>query len=155
MTITTRAQPHAAHTPNQKETAMTKLHQVFVSYLRAEVDTLVSYLRDAADDNDIVALHNEYASADDYVYTSIEDIADVIATDDPTSLAYMVFFGDVESWYDRYFSLDGYGNINSFSSLTDAFSPVDFDLLAKQIIEHEQYDDVNFDVDPYLSDDDE
>ena len=121
---------------------MNKLHQA-----------LVSHLINGAEDTDIVALHNEYASADDYVYTSIEDIADVIATDDPTSLARMVFFGDVQSWNARYFSLDGYGNIYSFGSLTDARCPIDFDLLAEQIIENEQFGDVDFDADYYLSDD--
>ena len=116
---------------------------------------LVSHLRDEAEDTDIVALHNEHAPTDDYVYTSIEDIADVFAADDPTKtkIARMVFFGDVESWYDRYFSLDGYGNIYSFNNVTDARCPVDFDWLAAKIIEEGQFDDVNFDADPYLSDD--
>ena len=114
---------------------------------------LVSHLINEADDTAVIGLHSEHAPADDYVYTSIEDIADVIATDDPASLARMVFFGDVESWYDRYFSLDGYGNIYSFGSLTDARCPIDFKLLAEQIIENEQFGDVNFDADPYLSDD--
>ena len=78
----------------------------------------------------------------------------MFASDDPTSVAIarMVFFGDVTSWYDRYFCLDGYANIYSFSSLTDERSPVDFKLLARQIIENEQFDAVNFDADPYLSD---
>ena len=116
---------------------------------------LVSHLQNKADDTAVIGLHNEYASADDYVYTSIEDIADVFAADDPTKtkIARMVFFGDVESWYDRYFSLDGYGNIYSFGSLTDARCPVDFDWLAEQIIENEQFGDVGFDADYYLSDD--
>ena len=107
---------------------------------------LVSHLRNKAADNDIVELYNKYAPADDYVYTSIEEIADVFATDDPTKtkIARMVFFGDVESWYDRFFCLDGYANIYSFSSLTDDRSPVDFDLLADAIIENEQFADVGF-----------
>ena len=119
-----------------------KLHQALAAFLKNE-----------ADDTAVIGLHNEHAPADDYVYTSIEDIADVIATDDPTSLARMVFFGDVESWYDRFFCLDGYGNIYSFGSLTDARCPIDFKLLAEQIIENEQFGDVNFDADLYLSDD--
>ena len=113
---------------------------------------LAAFLKNDADDNDVINVHNEHAP-DSYIYNSIEDIADVIATDDPTSLARMVFFGDVESWHDRYFSLDGYGNIYSFRSLTDARCPVDFKLLAEQIIEAGQYDGVNFDADPYLADD--
>ena len=116
---------------------------------------LVSHLQNKADDTAVIGLHNEYAPADDYVYTSIEDIADVFAADDPTKtkIARMVFFGDVESWYDRYFSLDGYGNIYSFGSLTDARCPVDFDWLAAKIIEEGQFDDAGFDADYYLSDD--
>ena len=117
-------------------------------------EALVSHLINEADDNDVYDLYNEYASADDFIYRSIEDIAEVFASDDPTSVAIarMVFFGDVTSWYDRYFCLDGYANIYSFSSLTDDRSPVDFKLLAEQIIENEQFDDINFDADPYLSD---
>ena len=121
---------------------MSKLHQALSAFLKNE-----------ADDTDVVELYNEYASADDYVYTSIEEIADVLATDDLTAIARMVFFGDVESWYDRYFCLDGYANIYSFGSLTDGRSPIDFDWLAAQIIENERFDDVNFDADYYLSDD--
>lgn len=114
---------------------------------------LVSHLLNNAVDADVIAVHNEHASADDYVYTSIEEIADVFATDDPASLARMVYFGDVQSWYDRFFCLDGYGNIYSFSILNDARCPVDYELLAEQIIEHEQFAAVDFDADPYLSDD--
>ena len=115
---------------------------------------LVSHLLNEADDDDVIALHNEHAPDGDYVYTSIAEIDELINTDDdPTKIARMVFFGDVQSWNDRFFCLDGYGNIASFRSLTDARCPVDFDLLAKQIIENEQFADVNFDADPYLSDD--
>ena len=117
---------------------------------------LVSHLRDEAEDTDIVALHNEYAPADDFIYNSIEDIAEVFAPNDPTKIARMVHFGNVQSWNDRFFCLNGYGNIDSFSSLTNTLcpiDPIDFDLLAKQIIEHEQFGDVNFDAGPYLSDD--
>ena len=123
---------------------MNKLHQA-----------LVSHLKNKADDTAVIGLHNEYAPADDYVYTSIEDIADVFAADDPTKtkIARMVFFGNVQSWYDRFFRLDGYGNIYSFNNVTDILCPVDFDWLAEQIIENEQFGDVNFDADPYLSDD--
>ena len=113
---------------------------------------LAAFLKNKAEDTDIVALHNEHAP-DSYIYNSIEDIADVIATDDPTAIARMVHFGDVESWYARFFCLDGYGNIYSFGSLTDARCPVDFDWLAAKIIEEGQFDDVNFDAGPYLSDD--
>ena len=116
---------------------------------------LAAFLKNKADDNAVANVHNEHASADDFIYRSIEDIADVFATDDPTNtaIARMVFFGDVESWYDRFFCLNGYGNIYSFGSLTDACCLIDFDLLAEQIIENEQFADVNFDADPYLSDD--
>ena len=115
---------------------------------------LVSFLQNKADDNTVVDLYNEYAPADDFIYRSIEEIADEFESDDPTSLARRVFFGNVESWSAQFFTLNGYGNIDGFSSLTDALCPVDFGLLAKQIIENEQYDEVDFDAGPYLSDDD-
>ena len=120
---------------------MNKLHQALAAFLKNE-----------ADDTAVASVHNEHAP-DSHIYTSIEDIADVFATDDLTAIARMVFFGDVESWYDRFFCLDGYANIYSFSSLTDGRSPVDFDWLAAQIIENEQYDEVDFDAEPYLSED--
>lgn len=115
---------------------------------------LVSFLRNEADDTNVIALHNEHASGNDYVYTSIEEIAENINTDDdPTKLARMVFFGNVQNWNDRYFCLNGYANIDSFHSLTADLSPIDFELLAVHIIENEQFDEVDFDADPYLSDD--
>ena len=117
-------------------------------------EALAAFLKNEADDTAVANVHNEHAP-DDFIYRSIEDIADVFATDDPTKIARMVFFGDVQSWNDRFFCLNGYGNICSFGSLTDARCPVDFDLLAAQIIENEQFADVNFDADPYLSTDDE
>ena len=118
-------------------------------------EALAAFLKNEADATAVVNVHNEHASADDFIYRSIEDIADVFATVDATNTAFarMVFFGDVKSWCDRFFCLNGYGNICSFGSLTDARCPVDFDLLATQIIENEQFADVNFDADPYLSDD--
>lgn len=115
---------------------------------------LVSFLITKADDTAVIEMHNAYAASDDdFIYTSIEDIADTFATDDRTSLARMVHFGDVESWYARYFALDGYGNIYSFGSLIEARCPINFKLLAAQIIENGQYADVGFNADPYLSDD--
>ena len=116
---------------------------------------LAAFLKNKADDKDVVNVHNEYAPADDFIYSSIEDIADVFAADDPTKtkIARMVYFGNVQSWYDRFFRLDGYGNIYSFNNVTDIFCPIDFKLLAEQIIENEQFGDVGFDADPYLSDD--
>ena len=115
---------------------------------------LVYFLRHKADDTNVINLHNEHASSDDYVYTSIEEIAELVATDDdPTKIARMVFFGDVKSWNDSFFCLDGYGNINSFRYAAADLSPVDLGLLAERIIEHEQFDEVDFDANPYLSDD--
>ena len=116
---------------------------------------LVSHLINEAEDTDIVALHNEYAPADDFIYNSIEDIAEVFVSDGPAAIASMVFFGNVPSWNARFFRLNGYGNIDGFNNVIDDLCPIDFKLLAEQIIEHERFGDVNFDADPYLSDDDE
>lgn len=98
-------------------------------------EALAAFLRDKADDTAVVELHNEHAP-DAFIYRSIEDIAD-----------------RGES-HDRFFCWNGYGNLyDGFSSLTATRSPVDFDLLAEQIIENDQFADVNFDADFYLSDD--
>ena len=115
---------------------------------------LALFLQDKADDTAVVGLHNEHSPDDSYIYTSIEDIADVFASGDPTNtaIARMVFFGNVQSWNHRFYCLNGYGNIDGFNHLTDALCPVDFDLLAAQIIKNEQYGEVGFDADPYLSD---
>ena len=132
------------HKPNQKETnVMNKqLHQALVSHIINE-----------ADDTAVIGLHNEYAPADDFIYNSIEDIADVFAADGPAAIASMVFFGNVQSWNARFFCLDDYGNINGFNNVIDDLCPIDFKLLTEQIIEHERFGDVGFDADPYLSDD--
>ena len=119
-----------------------QLHQALVSFLRRE-----------ADENDVIALHNEHSHSDDYVYTSIEEIAEMVATDDdPTKIARMVYYGNVETWHDAYFCLNAYGNINSFYSLTATQSPIDFELLAKHIMENDQFSEVGFDAVPHLSD---
>ena len=114
---------------------------------------LVYFLRNKADDTNVINLHNEHASDDDYVYGSIEEIAELVATDDATKIARMVFFGNVQAWQDNYFCLDGYGNINSFRYAAADLSPVDFELLSAHIIEPERFDEVGFDANPYLSDD--
>ena len=115
---------------------------------------LVSHLLNNVADADVIALHNEHASDDDYVYGSIEEIAELINTgDDPAKIASLVYFGNVPSWNANFFCLNEYGNIDGFNSPADEFSPVDFKLLAEQIIEKEQFDKVGFDAEPYLSDD--
>ena len=114
---------------------------------------LAAFLKNKADDKDVANVHNEHAPADDFIYNSIEDIAEVFAPNDPTKIARMVHFGNVQSWNDRFFCLNGYGNIDSFSSLTNTLCPIDFDWLAAKIIEEGQFGDVNFDADLYLSDD--
>ena len=113
---------------------------------------LVSFLINGADETDVIALHNEHAHSDDYVYSSIEEIAELLYTEDPTKIARMVYYGNVQSWNDCYFCLNGYANIDSFSTLTDKASPIDFKLLAGAIIENEQFREVGFDAVPYLSD---
>ena len=120
------------------------LHQALVSHL----------LNNVADADVIVELHNEHAPADAFIYNSIEDIAELINTDDDAAkIASMVFFGNVPSWNARFFCLNDCENIDGFNSLTDDLSPVDYELLAAQIIASEQFDDVGFDADFYLSDD--
>ncbi len=123
---------------------MNKLHQA-----------LALFLKNKADDAAVIKMHNAYAPTDDFIYNSIEDIADVFGNDDPTNtaIARMVFFGDVRSWHDHFFYLDGCGNINSFNNVTDRRCPIDLGLLAVYIIENGQYANVGFNAGPYLSDD--
>lgn len=116
---------------------------------------LVSHLLNNVDDTTVFELHNEHAAVEDYVYTSIEEIADMIATDNPTKIASMVYFGNVPSWNARYFCLNRLGNIDGFNSPVDEFSPIDFKLLAERIIENDQFDAVDFDADRYSLSDNE
>lgn len=91
----------------------------------------------------LVWVWNEYTDnvrSDDWVFESLEDIADIL-NDDPVAFAQRVYFGDVQSWNDKYFCFNGYANIVSFNYGTDKNCPIDFDQLAEWLVadEYELY----------------
>lgn len=79
--------------------------------------------------HDLIALWNEYASAqvmDSYKYDSVEDVAETTGMEG-VELARAVFYGDVKSWnYPVFFN--GYANLET---LDNDNSPIDLDELAK------------------------
>lgn len=86
------------------------------------------YLDDFSLD-DLIALWNEYASEnsmDDYVYDSVEDVADITGIEG-VELACAVFYGEVKSWnYPVFFN--GYANL---VTLDNDNSPIDIGVLAQ------------------------
>ena len=79
--------------------------------------------------DDLIALWNEYASEnsmDDYIYDSVEDVADITGMEG-VELARAVFYGDVKSWnYPVFFN--GYANL---VTLDNDNSPIDIGVLAQ------------------------
>ena len=91
-------------------------------------------------------LWNAYASenaADDAVYESIEEIAELLG-ENAADFAMRVFFGDVKSWNARYFCINGEGNIDGFWRLTSEDSPVDYSILADWIIDNDRLGDIDY-----------
>lgn len=90
--------------------------------------TFTTYLADFSFD-DLVALWNEYASEnnmDDYIYDSVEDVAEVTGMEG-VELARAVFFRNVKSWnYPVIFN--GYANLET---LDNDNSPIDIGVLAR------------------------
>lgn len=78
---------------------------------------------------DLIVLWNEYASEnsmDDYIYDSVEDVADITGMEG-VELARAVFYGDVKSWnYPVFFN--GYANL---VTLDNDNSPIDIGVLAQ------------------------
>ena len=92
------------------------------------METFTTYLSDFSFD-DLIALWNEYASEnsmDDYIYDSVEDVAEATGMEG-VELARAVFFGDVKSWnYPVFFN--GYANLET---LDNDNSPIDIGVLAQ------------------------
>lgn len=107
--------------------------QKFEDYLRTlDFDTLVRAWNE-------FCYNSDNGSADSIIYESVEDIhAQMIM--DGFDIARALFFGSVESWYDRV-SFDGYGNLYSVYNLES--SPIDINYLAKWLTEedHEVYEE--------------
>lgn len=82
---------------------------------------------------------SENGSAGDAIYDSVEALHDEGLVGG-LELARSVFFGSVESWYDKVY-FDGYGNLESTWDLEH--SPIDINCLAKWLTEeeHEVYEE--------------
>lgn len=107
---------------------------------------IVEYLANEVSDDDLFHLWNEYASEnnpDAYLFESLEEMQDLLQ-DDAITFAKRVYFGDVYSWNDSYFYLNGYANIVSIATLTCDKSPISFSDLAQWLIENNRLDDIEF-----------
>ena len=107
---------------------------------------LINFLKNQVADSEVFTLWNEYASennADDVVYESIEEIADLL-DENAADFARRVFYGDVKSWNANYFCLNGAGNIDGFWFLTDDNSPIDYDILADWLIDNDRLEDIDY-----------
>lgn len=114
---------------------------------------------DGMDDEDVVALWNEYLEAHRYddrrIYLSIEDVAEIVKDeDDPLELVRRVYFGNVKNWGDAFFIINGYGNIVSACSIKDDDLGYEPAALAEWISDNlNDYPDIYYQID--LDEDDE
>lgn len=100
---------------------------------------IIEKLQNEATSNDLLTWWNEYdeeIDGDSQILTSLEAWAEIL-DDEPVEFAQRVYFGDVQSWNDNYFWLNGYANFESCSSLTSDRSPIDFDALADWLMEEQ------------------
>ena len=111
------------------------------------MEKLINFLKTEVADANVFVLWNEYArenAADDAVYESIEEIADLIGEENAADFAMRIFYGDVKSWNANYFCLNGSGNIDGFWHLTDDDSPVDYSILASWLIDNARLVDIDY-----------
>lgn len=110
------------------------------------MEKLINFLKNEVADYDVLSLWNECASenyADDLIYESIEDIADLLG-ENAADFAKRVFYGDVKSWNASYFYLNGSGNIVGFWCLTDDDSPIDYSMLSDWLIDNDRLADIDY-----------
>lgn len=88
--------------------------------------TFKNYLENF-DFDTLVSLWNTYGDPDSGIYDSVGEFC-ALFEPTPEEAARMVFFGEVENWFDKVY-LDGYGNFKSCFSLES--SPIDLDALAE------------------------
>ena len=105
--------------------------------------SIIEHLKNNVSDDVIFSIWNEFASADDYLYNSIEEIAEITQCT-AYELARKVYFGNITRWDANYFFLNGYANIESLYYLTDNNSPVDFSLIAEWLQENDRLEDVDY-----------
>lgn len=99
-----------------------------------------NYLAENLTFKQLVELWNTYGTEhypDGHIFDGVEEFCDLYEPE-ATSVARMVFFGDIQNWGDLVY-LDGYGNFKSCWDLDS--SPIDLEVLADAMAEdyHEIY----------------
>lgn len=95
---------------------------------------------EAKTESQLLDLWNEYnddINGYQTIYTSLEQIAEVFDGEDLLTFASRVHFGNL-SWNDNYFTLNAYGQINSFLFFNDKKNPFDMDELAEWLADKEE-----------------
>lgn len=112
-----------------------------------KIEFIKKTLLEEISDLDVVQYWNDYCadnSYEDSIYLYLDDLAESLC-DSPVEFARRIYFGEVSSWNDNYFTFDGNVNIVSFNSLNGKNSPIDFDALAEWLEEHSyDYREIRF-----------
>lgn len=87
--------------------------------------------------DDTLRLWNDYAAneaPDDYIFGSLEELAEVFSSDTLAEFARRIIFGDVQNYNAAYWFVDGYANIVACDTLAE--TPVDVGVLTEYIIDN-------------------
>lgn len=84
-------------------------------------------------EKDLMNLHNELCSSEDYIYTSLGDVINEHFTT-PLQAVTAVLRGDVAGLSEPYYWVDGLGNVHSAMVLDDKDSPFSYHDLANWVV---------------------
>ena len=88
-------------------------------------------------DADLLKMWNEYASdecMDDYIFGSIEELAELFSGDSLVEFARRIIYGEVDNIQAPYWWVNGYANIESSWGIDD--TPIDTNALAAWIVDN-------------------
>lgn len=102
---------------------------------------IIEKLQVEATDVELLCWWNEYDrnnAGESQIFESLDEWEDHL-NESCVSFAYRVAYGDVGSFGDSFFWLNGYGNFVSGNSLSAGESPIDFERLAEWLIEQKAH----------------
>lgn len=108
-----------ANIPSNHEFFITDYESCFKINEYDNIDNLIekaSLVEEFTDELDMLEyILDNYSDREYYNLLVFEDLDDMLQGYDPSTVARMVYFGNIQFWNDDYFRFNGYGNIESLS----------------------------------------
>ena len=115
-----------------------------VTLAQVQLNQVIEQLKQ--DDSTLLQAYSEYASNNGYgsVCDNDDDSINMMFSD-PHDAIRSAFYGDYNPSH-AYFTLNGYGNLQSFEYLDDDNSPIHIEELAQWIVDNDSYNDYDIEV---------